>query len=88
MRVAPAAGRRSAAGPAASGIDADDPFRVSPEDKQLLLESIAQADRGELIDAAEDARAPSDHKFTLAKGETRILRGASNTSARPESSFL
>ena len=28
-----------------------DPFRVSPEEKRMLLESIAQADRGEFIDA-------------------------------------
>ena len=28
----------------------DQPFRVSPEEKRLLLESIAQADRGELVD--------------------------------------
>jgi hypothetical protein len=27
------------------------PFRVSPEEKRLLLESIAQADRGEFVDA-------------------------------------
>lgn len=26
-------------------------FRVTPEEKRLLLESIAQADRGELVDA-------------------------------------
>lgn len=30
-----------------------EPFRVSPEEKRMLLESIAQADRGELVDAAE-----------------------------------
>jgi hypothetical protein len=29
------------------------PFLVSPEEKRLLLESIAQADRGELVDADE-----------------------------------
>lgn len=29
----------------------EQPFRVSPEEKRLLLESIAQADRGELVDA-------------------------------------
>lgn len=28
-------------------------FRVSPEEKRMLLESIAQADRGELLDADE-----------------------------------
>lgn len=28
-------------------------FRVSPEEKRLLLESIAQAERGELLDADE-----------------------------------
>jgi hypothetical protein len=28
-----------------------EPFRVSPEEKRLLLASIAQADRGELVDA-------------------------------------
>jgi hypothetical protein len=28
-------------------------FRVSPEEKRLLLESIAQADRGEFVDADE-----------------------------------
>ena len=27
------------------------PFHVSPEEKRLLLESMAQADRGELVDA-------------------------------------
>lgn len=26
-------------------------FRVSPEEKRMLLESMAQADRGELVDA-------------------------------------
>ena len=26
-------------------------FRVTPEEKRLLLESIAQADRGEFVDA-------------------------------------
>ena len=30
-----------------------EPFRVSPEEKRMLLESIAQADRGELVDAAD-----------------------------------
>jgi hypothetical protein len=29
----------------------DQPFRVTPEEKRLLLESIAQADRGEFVDA-------------------------------------
>ncbi|HYC87700.1 MAG TPA: hypothetical protein VEO54_00690 [Thermoanaerobaculia bacterium] len=29
----------------------DEPFRVSSEEKRLLLESIAQADRGEFVDA-------------------------------------
>jgi hypothetical protein len=28
-------------------------FRVSPEEKRLLLESIAQADRGEFVDMNE-----------------------------------
>jgi hypothetical protein len=28
-----------------------EPFRVSAEEKRILLESIAQADRGELVDA-------------------------------------
>jgi len=28
-----------------------EPFRVSPEEKRMLLESMAQADRGELVDA-------------------------------------
>ncbi|HKO54584.1 MAG TPA: hypothetical protein VJ276_01830 [Thermoanaerobaculia bacterium] len=28
-------------------------FRVTPEEKRLLLESIAQANRGELVDAEE-----------------------------------
>jgi hypothetical protein len=27
-----------------------EPFRVSPEEKRMLLESIAQADRGEFVD--------------------------------------
>jgi hypothetical protein len=30
-----------------------DSFQVSPEEKRLLLESIAQADRGEFVDADE-----------------------------------
>jgi hypothetical protein len=29
------------------------PFRVTAEEKRLLLESMAQADRGELIDGEE-----------------------------------
>ncbi len=29
---------------------AGEPFGVSPEEKRLLLESIAQADRGEFVD--------------------------------------
>jgi hypothetical protein len=29
----------------------EQPFRVSPEEKRMLLESIAQADRGEFVDA-------------------------------------
>jgi len=28
-------------------------FRVTPEEKRMLLESIAEADRGELVDADE-----------------------------------
>lgn len=28
-----------------------EPFRVSPEEKRMLLESIAEADRGEFVDA-------------------------------------
>ena len=28
-------------------------FRVSPEEKRLLLESLAQADRGEVVDGEE-----------------------------------
>ena len=35
------------------GCDSGQPFRVSPEEKRLLLESIAQADRGEFVDAEE-----------------------------------
>ena len=31
--------------------DGAEPFRVSPEEKQILLESMAQADRGEFVDA-------------------------------------
>lgn len=34
-------------------------FRVSPEHKRMLLESIAQADRGEFVDA-EDLLAELD----------------------------
>ena len=30
-----------------------EPFQVSPEEKRMLLESIAQADRGEFVDADE-----------------------------------
>lgn len=33
------------------GYDDQTPFRVTPEEKRLLLESIAQADRGEFVDA-------------------------------------
>ena len=29
------------------------PFQVSPEEKRLLLESVAQANRGEFVDADE-----------------------------------
>ena len=36
-----------------------EPFRVSPEEKRMLLESIAQADRGEFVDA-EDLLAELD----------------------------
>ena len=28
-----------------------EPFRVTPDEKRMLLESIAQADRGEFVDA-------------------------------------
>ena len=31
--------------------EAGEPFRVSPEEKRMLLESIAQADRDQLVDA-------------------------------------
>jgi len=30
-----------------------EPFRLSPAEKRLLLESIAQADRGEFVDVEE-----------------------------------
>jgi hypothetical protein len=33
------------------GYDEHVPFQVTAEEKRLLLESIAQADRGEFIDA-------------------------------------
>ena len=33
--------------------DDNKPFRVSPEEKRVLLESIAQADQGELVDVDE-----------------------------------
>ena len=33
------------------GYGGGEPFRVSPEEKRMLLESIAQADRGEFVDA-------------------------------------
>jgi hypothetical protein len=33
------------------GGDGRERFQVTPEEKHLLMESIAQADRGELIDA-------------------------------------
>jgi redox-sensitive bicupin YhaK (pirin superfamily) len=33
--------------------DNGESFRVSPEEKRLLLESIAQAERGEFVDADE-----------------------------------
>lgn len=35
------------------GYGSGEPFRVSPEEKLMLLESIAQADRGEFVDADE-----------------------------------
>lgn len=35
------------------GRDEHGTFSVTPEEKRLLLESIAQADRGELVDADE-----------------------------------
>jgi hypothetical protein len=34
-----------------SNIPSHETFSVSPEDKQRLLESIAEADRGEFVDA-------------------------------------
>jgi len=34
-------------------IDAKETFRVSTEEKRLLLESIAQADRDEFVDVGE-----------------------------------
>lgn len=33
--------------------DESRPFRVSPEEKRMLLESIAQAERGEFVDVDE-----------------------------------
>ncbi len=33
--------------------DESESFHVSPEEKRLLLESIAQAERGEFVDADE-----------------------------------
>ena len=35
------------------GHDQGETFRVSPEEKRMLLLSIAQADRGEFVDADE-----------------------------------
>lgn len=35
------------------GHDDHHPFRVTAEEKRLLLESIAQADRGELVDGEQ-----------------------------------
>ena len=35
------------------GHDESESFRVSPEEKRLLLQSIAQANRGEFVDADE-----------------------------------
>jgi redox-sensitive bicupin YhaK (pirin superfamily) len=35
------------------GHDNGETFQVSPEEKRLLLQSIAQADRGEFVDADE-----------------------------------
>jgi hypothetical protein len=35
------------------GYDDRTPFRVSAEEKRILLESIAQADRGEFVDGDE-----------------------------------
>jgi hypothetical protein len=35
------------------GHDESGSFRVSPDEKRLLLESLAQADRGEFVDADE-----------------------------------
>jgi hypothetical protein len=33
------------------GHEGDDTFRLSPSEKKQLMESIAQADRGEFVDA-------------------------------------
>jgi hypothetical protein len=35
------------------GHDGNESFRLSPAEKKQLMESIAQADRGELVDAEE-----------------------------------
>ena len=35
------------------GHDEGESFRVSPEEKRLLLQSIAQANHGEFVDADE-----------------------------------
>ena len=35
------------------GYEDDESFRLSPEEKKQLLESIAQADRGEFVDAEQ-----------------------------------
>jgi len=36
-----------------SNVQSHETFSLSPEDKQRLLESIAEADRGEFVDAEE-----------------------------------
>jgi hypothetical protein len=35
------------------GHGEDSPFRVSADEKRVLLESVAQADRGEFVDSDE-----------------------------------
>jgi hypothetical protein len=35
------------------GYEGQEPFSISASEKQLLLESIAQADRGEFVDGEE-----------------------------------
>lgn len=42
---------RATQGTDGSSLESSGTFRVSPDEKRMLLESIGQADRGEFVDA-------------------------------------